>query len=402
MKILIVSTSDFKGGAAKCAYRIGKYLKGKNHEVLLYVLNKSLDENWILESGRSKLSKMLTHFSDRALGVLFSMDKSIPFTLGVFGEKLDKIIEDFKPDIINFHWTGKGFVSFKEIVKQSQSYKSVWTLHDWNAFSDGSFFKLENLDILDSLPGNILSNWNLDRKKKLSRGKSFNVVVPSIFLSELVSKSDIFSTSNINIINNGIDLDTYKKNNKAESREYLDLDPSSKYILFGASDIKKDRAKGFDLLVDSIHKMKSWLEEENIGLVSFGSTDPFLEAGLSDIKVNKKFLGYITDEDKMSKIYSSADVLLFTSRIENYPFIVIECLASGTPVVAFSVGGIPEIIDSEELGITVEPFNTTKIAEAVKEILQRKSFDISDSILKKYSIERCAEQYLELFSRIKI
>ena len=67
--------------------------------------------------------------------------------------------------------------------------------------------------------------------------------------------------------------------------------------------------------------------------------------------------GMITIKDKgfviretLARAYACADVCLFPSLAENYPMTVLESLASGTPVVAFDVGGIPEQIVPGQTG----------------------------------------------------
>lgn len=400
MKVLIVSTSDYKGGAAKCAYRLAQSLIEDGNDVILYVSKKTRDEKWIVESTMNKYLKQLLHLMDRFPGVLLSFNKRVPFTLGLFGENLDRVINDFKPDIINFHWTGKGFVSFKEIVRLSKLHKCIWTLHDWNYFSDGSFFKIEGVNILDKFPGKLLSSWNLSRKNRIAAGQTFNIVSPSAFLAKKAKESEILSKSSISIINNGIDLEVFKKRDIDVIRRKLGLSNSKKYLLIGAADMKNDSAKGFDLLIASLLGIKGWLEKNNIGIIGFGTTNPFLDSRLAELKLEKVFLGYIENESKMSEVFACSNLLVFPSRIENYPFTVLESLASGTPVIAFSVGGIPEILDSNSsFGKVVNAFDPDEMGQGICNILETKSH-VSEIFTKRYSIEKCSDKYMELFSSI--
>ena len=52
--------------------------------------------------------------------------------------------------------------------------------------------------------------------------------------------------------------------------------------------------------------------------------------------------------------YNAADLFCLASEREGWPNVLFESLACGTPVVATKVGGIPEILRSEKLGILVE------------------------------------------------
>jgi glycosyltransferase involved in cell wall biosynthesis len=53
--------------------------------------------------------------------------------------------------------------------------------------------------------------------------------------------------------------------------------------------------------------------------------------------------------------FSAGDVSCLASLREGMPNVVLESLACGTPVVATRVGGVPEVLVSERLGILVEP-----------------------------------------------
>jgi glycosyltransferase involved in cell wall biosynthesis len=59
-------------------------------------------------------------------------------------------------------------------------------------------------------------------------------------------------------------------------------------------------------------------------------------------------LGFIADAQKMRDAYWKADVYVTTSHEENLPTTIMESLSCGVPVAAFSVGGIPEMVDVHE------------------------------------------------------
>jgi glycosyltransferase involved in cell wall biosynthesis len=65
---------------------------------------------------------------------------------------------------------------------------------------------------------------------------------------------------------------------------------------------------------------------------------------------------------------AAADLVTLPSYMEGCPNVVLEALASGRPVVATNVGGIPEIM-SEEFGRLVPPRNPAALAEALRSVL---------------------------------
>jgi glycosyltransferase involved in cell wall biosynthesis len=65
-----------------------------------------------------------------------------------------------------------------------------------------------------------------------------------------------------------------------------------------------------------------------------------------------EFLGA---RESLEDFYSVIDVLVFPSEGEGLPYVVLEAMAHGVPVVAAGVGGIPEIITNDEIGWLIPP-----------------------------------------------
>ena len=83
---------------------------------------------------------------------------------------------------------------------------------------------------------------------------------------------------------------------------------------------------------------------------------------------------YCTDrswEDAM-RIIKSSSIVVVPSRMESLPTTVKEAFFLNIPVIGTDVGGIPELITSDETGILVPPENPTKLAQAINELLSDK------------------------------
>jgi glycosyltransferase involved in cell wall biosynthesis len=68
--------------------------------------------------------------------------------------------------------------------------------------------------------------------------------------------------------------------------------------------------------------------------------------------------------------YAAADVFALATEREGWPNAILESIACGTPVVATRVGGVPEILRSERLGMMVEP-DDESFARALEASLER-------------------------------
>jgi glycosyltransferase involved in cell wall biosynthesis len=139
--------------------------------------------------------------------------------------------------------------------------------------------------------------------------------------------------------------------------------------------------------------MEEYLVKENIGLVAFGSQDPFKQLKI-DKDIETRFLGFIKTDEEMAKVLSSADVMLVPSLAENYPFVVLEPLSCKTPVVAFSIGGIPEMIDHGGNGYLAKVGDKEDFIKGIEFCLEGKM----DKSKRDYPIETKAKEYLKLFN----
>lgn len=107
-------------------------------------------------------------------------------------------------------------------------------------------------------------------------------------------------------------------------------------------------------------------------LAGDGPLRPALESLAAElgIEASVRFLGAQTRAE-VAALMGRAAALALPSRSEGWGMVVAESLARGTPVVASRVGGVPEIMGSEDAGILVEPDNERALAAALVAILER-------------------------------
>jgi len=88
------------------------------------------------------------------------------------------------------------------------------------------------------------------------------------------------------------------------------------------------------------------------------------------------------------------------SRIADCPLSILEAMACGKPVVATSLGGVPEIVEHKRRGLLVQPNNDSELADAIgwliqnKVVAERMGKEGSDYVLKNYAADQIAG-YLE-------
>lgn len=82
-----------------------------------------------------------------------------------------------------------------------------------------------------------------------------------------------------------------------------------------------------------------------------------------------RFLG-AQPHDEVLRLFRAADVVVLSSRWENFPHVLVEALAVGTPVVASAVGGVPEIVEDGVNGLLVAPEDPGALAAALRRVLE--------------------------------
>jgi glycosyltransferase involved in cell wall biosynthesis len=78
-----------------------------------------------------------------------------------------------------------------------------------------------------------------------------------------------------------------------------------------------------------------------------------------------RFLGPLGRE-RVLELLAAADAALLSSSWENFPHVLVEALAAGTPVIATRVGGVPEIVEDGVNGLLVAPNDVAELAGAIR------------------------------------
>lgn len=121
---------------------------------------------------------------------------------------------------------------------------------------------------------------------------------------------------------------------------------------------------------------------EVLQLASFYNGKSYLEClkeRAADLQLEKSiaFLGLLPHED-LARHYQEADVFVFPSLAkETFGMPVAEAMASGLPVVASRVGGVPELVEHDKTGLLVEPNNPTVLANAILHLLENRNLRLS-------------------------
>ena len=114
-----------------------------------------------------------------------------------------------------------------------------------------------------------------------------------------------------------------------------------------------------------------------------------------------EFLGWLTAEE-MDAEYDQADVFCLPSYFEGSPMVVLEAMGRGLPVVAYAVGGIPDMIRHEESGFLVRPGEVDTLGRVICRLLENPDlrFKLGKNAYLKVSREYCADEVFLKLGRL--
>lgn len=117
------------------------------------------------------------------------------------------------------------------------------------------------------------------------------------------------------------------------------------------------------------------------------------------------FLGTIKDDEKLVNCYNAADAFLIPSLEDNLPYTVMESLACGTPVVAFTTGGIPDMVQHDYNGYLAVYRSAQSFAEGMEWIVnypdkEKLCQQARQTVMDKFAEAVIAQKHIELYSQL--
>jgi len=184
------------------------------------------------------------------------------------------------------------------------------------------------------------------------------VIFPSVWLKDLYIKRNFFAQSKINVLPNPVEAAPSQTSERSRNFAFLFLGQVEKH-------------KGIFLLIDAFNKIKEKYSE--VELVVAGDGSKIEEARQKAASNNNiKFLGWPGDE-QADKLLFSASCLIYPSLVyENCPNAIQRALVASLPVLASSLGGIPELLN-KNAGVLFEPANADDLAEKMEWMVENRN-----------------------------
>ncbi len=339
------------------------------HNVRRYTKNNLLDL-------KGKPENVNVHLNSMIYFVTEGKNKSLGNKIAKNAEKLINE-KGIKFDLIHAHFTHPyGYAAVK--LGQKYNVPVVITIHR----NRDSFLKEYN-------SGNERLYWTWKNADALIRVNQKDVQVLKEF------------NKNVFHIPNGFNPRTFFAMDRSKALEILNL-PKDRKIIFTFSNLIE--RKGFQYLIDSMNEIVKVRKDVLCFIGGSGLMKRKLEAKIQNLELQEyiKLIGYVPD-DSINYWLNAADLFVLPSLSEGNPTVMFEALGTGLPFVGTRVGGVPEIITSEDYGLLCEPANPKDLAEKIL-IGLNKEWD-REKILKyaqQFTWEKIAKETMGIYNELLI
>ena len=376
MKILYLITKSNWGGAQRHVFDLAISMRNRGHEVSV-----ALGGDGTLRT-RLEAAGIYTH-SIAALGRDISTSKD----LGSFKEIMS-VIRHRRPDILHLHSTkatGLGSVAGRLLGVKT----IIQTIHGW-AFNESRPLHERALIVLFSWFTMVLCHTTiLLSEREYAQALHFPWVKRKIQLITLGIKAPTFLSVDgaKQSIAKHIGMSIPEFNKKTVIGTIAELHPN----------------KGLTYLIHACATVVMQYPQSILVIIGNGQEMTTLNTLIKEKKLEQHvFLaGYLDHAAEYLKAFS---LFVLPSLKEGLPYAILEAGSASLPVVATTVGGIPEIIEDMKSGVLVQPKNIRELAHAlsfmIEHPVERRTYGaaLKDKITKDFSVDTMIARTAELYN----
>lgn len=293
------------------------------------------------------------------------------------------LIRDFQPHIVHTHMAKAGLVgrAAAALHNRTAGTRRIKIVHTYHGHVLEGYFNAATTRVF------------LGVERALARVTDRLVAISPRIRDELAGDLRIGRPDQYRVVPLGFDLGelaAIDDHRRADARRALAL-PANAHVVVTVG--RLTAIKQHTLFLEAARLIADRDPAAVFLIAGDGELRPELEATVrgSAIADRVRFLGWRRD---LATIYGASDVFLLTSRNEGTPVALIEAMAAGTPGVSTDVGGVRDVIDSDQVG-RLAPFgDASALAAAVVALLadregrRRMGERGRQSVVARYQIDR--------------
>lgn len=407
MKVVHINNFDMIGGAAIAAYRHNCAMNISGFaESSMLVIDKRRNDDTVfgyVDNIWKRIQKSLYFKLAKKISTISIRNKETMFSCLRYGFDLSKSLQIQTADIVIIHWVDALATSLDGMEKIIKLGKPVYLfLHDQWYMTGGCHYTLECKEYVVSCEqckkvrtvlGFNIAREQFRKKKIWHKYPNLSILAPSEWMCSCAKRSLILGGLPIYLCRNVIDTKTFRPLDKELCKKRMGISTNKKVIELTAATLSAPW-KGFKYMIE----LFSLMPKEDYEFLIIGSN---YAASNIAIPNNVKFTGYITDEKKLVQCYNSADVFVTPSLQDNFPNVIMEALACGTPCVGFNIGGVPELIKHKVNGYISNEISSEGLREGAIWCLDesnhnRISENARQNVLDNYSYGKAKSIYANI------
>jgi len=205
--------------------------------------------------------------------------------------------------------------------------------------------------------------------------------------------------SNVYSIPNGFNPNRLKIIERKVARVKLGFEDDVKIVFSLGALIER---KGFHYLIDAMYLVTKKRKDIMCFIGGSGPLKKKLQQQINRLRLQKhvKLLGYVPD-NQLVLWMNAADLFVLPSLNEGNPTVMFEALGVGLPFIGTTVGGVPEVITSEDYGLLCPPADSECLAEKILIALEKEwDREKISEYARKFTWENVAKRILEVYKSV--
>jgi len=213
------------------------------------------------------------------------------------------------------------------------------------------------------------------------------------------SKADVIeelkvNEENVDVVLNGIDLDSFNKDERVEKKPY-------RIITTASADVP---LKGLKFLIEAMTEIIEEIPEAHLMVLGRAKKEGDIAKQISRLNLEEKisFRSGLSQSEVVS-LYASSHICVIPSLYEGFGFGAGEAMACGLPLISTQSGGLKEVIGQD--AVIIEARSSKAIVKAVKDLFSNKEKQLALSRAGRKRMEnefnwmKAAEAYEEIYSK---
>ncbi len=368
MRILYAVTGKEFGGAVRHVLQLIRHMAAKGHTVGLVAAPE------IKEVLRTQGAEVQFYPNPHFVHPI-RPDKDVQALMPV-----RRALREFSPDLVHAHSTKAGYAV--RLWAAIYGIRPIlFTAHGW-AFAEGRELWLRRL---------------LAGAERLCARVTQKIICVSWYDRDLALKWKVARPDQLAVVYNGIEPAPFLHADGRGVREQYGLDNEPVVTFVGRLAPQKNPL----LLLEAFAKVP----RGKLLIVGDGQLHSHVAKAIGKLGLGERVV-LVGFQANVPDILAASDVVALSSRWEGLPYVVIEAMMAGLPVVSTAVGGVPELVEDGKTGFLVPSGDADKLASALTTLLederlrQRMGAAARERALREFTLDQMLSRTETIYSEV--